>query len=75
MVCEILFIFNEKLYKQINGVAMGSPLGPTLANIFLGYYERRFLDICPPTFKQVLYRRYIDDTFLLFKHEYYIQNF
>ena len=44
---------------------MGSPLGPPLANnIFLGYHERRWLDNnCPPTFKPVLNRRYIDDTF------------
>ena len=48
----MLFIFNEKLYKQINGVAMGSPLGPTLANIFLGYHERRWLDNCPPLSNQ-----------------------
>ena len=72
---DVLFIFNEKLYKQINGVAMGSLLGPTLANIFLGYHERRWLDNCPPTFKPVLYRRYIDDTFLLLRHESHIQNF
>ena len=54
---------------------MGSPLGPTLADIFLGYHERRWLDNCPLTFKPVLYRRYIDDTFLLFRHESHIQNF
>ena len=29
---------DEKYYKQIDGVAMSSPLGPTLANIFLGVY-------------------------------------
>ena len=29
------FIFDGTLYKQIDGVAMGSPLGPTLANAFL----------------------------------------
>ena len=52
---DVLFIFNEKLYKQINGVAMGSPLRPTLANIFLGYHERRWLDNCPLTFKPVFY--------------------
>ena len=54
---------------------MSSPLGPTLANIFLGYHERRWLDNYPLTFKPVLYRRYIDDTFLLFRHESHIQNF
>ena len=29
------FIFNSKFYNQINGVAMGSPLAPFLANIFM----------------------------------------
>ena len=30
---ESFFMFNNKFYKQIDGVAMGSPLGPALANI------------------------------------------
>ena len=34
------FIFDNKLYKQIDGVAMGSSLGPTLANAFLFHYEK-----------------------------------
>ena len=32
------FIFNSKFYNQINGVAMGSPLTPVLASIFMGFY-------------------------------------
>ena len=31
------FIFNRKFYNQIDGVAMGSPLAPVLANIFMGF--------------------------------------
>ena len=34
------FIFGNSLYRQIDGVAMGSPLGPTLANAFSCYYEK-----------------------------------
>ena len=37
-----LFIFNNELYKQIEGVAMGSPLGPTVANncrVGVGYHH------------------------------------
>ena len=30
-----LFQFNGQLYQQIGGVAMGSPLGPLMANTFL----------------------------------------
>ena len=40
---ESYFIFNGLLYKQIDGVAMGSPLGPSLANTFLSYYEKKLV--------------------------------
>ena len=32
---ELYLIFNDVLYKQKDGVAIGSPLGPTMANVFL----------------------------------------
>ena len=32
---ESYFMFNHILYKQKDGVAVGSPLGPTMANVFL----------------------------------------
>ena len=34
------FNFEGKIYKQIDGVAMGSPLGPTLAYAFLCFQEQ-----------------------------------
>ena len=37
---ESSFILDNKLYKQIDGVTMGSLLGPTLANTFLCHYEK-----------------------------------
>ena len=36
------FIFNSKFYSQIVGVAMGSPLAPVLANIFMCFYESKW---------------------------------
>ena len=41
------FIFDGTLYKQIDGVAMDPPLGPTLANAFLVYCEKNWLEHCP----------------------------
>ena len=41
------FIFDGTLYKQIDGVAMGSPLSPTLANVFIVYHEKNWLEHCP----------------------------
>ena len=34
---ESLVLFNSEYYKQIDGVEMGFPLGPTFANIFLKF--------------------------------------
>ena len=35
------FILISKFYNQIDGVAMGSPLAPVLANIVMGFYESK----------------------------------
>ena len=64
---EFYLIFNEVVYKQHDGVAMGSSLGPTLANAFLCFYEKKWLEKCPPEFEPVFYRRYVDDIFVLLK--------
>ena len=63
------------LYEQVDGVAMDSPCGPTLANIFLCFCEEKWLSDCPNEFKPFLYRRYVDDTFLLFKDSDHISKF
>ena len=63
------FLFDGKVYDQIYGVAMGSPLAPVLANLFLGHYENIWLNKYPgPTVH--FYRRYVDDTFCLFNTEH-----
>ena len=38
------FLFQGTFYNQIDGVAMESPLGPVLANLFMGYYETLWLN-------------------------------
>ena len=72
---ESSFIFDNKLYKQIDGFAMGSPLGPTLANAFLCHYEKIWLNECPSQFKPVVYKRYVDDIFVLFKSKEHLKLF
>ena len=63
---ESSFILHNKLYKQIDGVAMDLPLGPTLANAFLCHYEKNWLNECPSQLKPVVYRHYDDIIFVLF---------
>ena len=48
---------------------MGSPLGPTLANIFLCHYEDIWLRNCSLERKASYYKRYVDDIFVLFELE------
>ena len=69
---DSFFIFDGKYYKQKDGVAMGSLLGPTLANVFLCHFKEQWMSDCPIEYKLFLYRRYVDDTFLLFSFELHI---
>ena len=54
---------------------MGSPLGPFLANAFLCYHEKRWLNKCPEEFKPVFYRRYVDDIFVLLRKKEHLKSF
>ena len=63
-VCENLFVFDGKVYAQVDGVAMGNSLGPILANIWMTHLEETYMfnSMDMPRF----YRRYVDDTFCVF---------
>ena len=72
---ESFFIFNGTPYMQVDGVSMGSPLGPTLANSFLCHHEQLWLDRCPLEFKPLYYKRFVDDTFILFREQSHSNKF
>ncbi|CAF3715913.1 unnamed protein product [Rotaria sp. Silwood1] len=62
------FIFNSKIYSQINGVAMGSPLGPVFADIYVNYLENKLMSRLINN--GLLYlRRFVDDTFAIIKKD------
>ena len=54
---------------------MGSLLELSLANAFLSYHEKKWLNNCPQGFKPVFYRRYVDDIFMLFKSNDHLKYF
>ena len=45
LTADCLFTFNNNLYKQINGCAMGNPLSVILASIFMAKLERDVDDL------------------------------
>ena len=68
------FIFNGKFYNQIDGVAMGSPLAPVLANNFMGFYESKWLNDYNHN-KPKFYLRYVNDILAAFDKEQDSWNF
>ena len=62
------FLFDGEYFEQKDGVAMGSPLAPILANLFLGNHEGTWLgdyDGHKPSY----YKRYVDDIIAVFDNE------
>ena len=54
------FTFDNQVYQQNDGVAMGSPLGPVLAGIFMAELETRII----PTLgnMDLDWKMFVDDT-------------
>ena len=61
------FLYKDILYKQIDGVTMGSPLGPTIANFFLANLENRILKN-KNQHSPNLHLRNVDDVFAVFEN-------
>ena len=55
-----VFTFSREIFKQINGVAMGTKMGPNYANLFVGYVEEQIFNQFEGP-KPELFGRYIDD--------------
>ena len=65
---QTYFLFNGKFDNQIDGVAMVSPLAPVLANIFVGFYDSKWLNEYNLN-KPIFNLRYIDDILAAFEKE------
>ena len=72
---ESIILFDMIFYTQVDDVAMGSPLEPSLTNAFLCHHETKWSNDCPEKFKPVFYKRYVDDIFILFKRSEHVKSF
>ena len=69
-VKNVEFTFDNSIYQQIDGVAIGSPLGLVLVNIYVGYFESiLFKDVERP----LNYFRYVHDIFVSYKSDFNIE--
>ena len=65
---NVHFTFNNDTCIQVDGVEMGSPLGPVLANIFMVEVK---ISVIPNLSNKVkLWKRFVDDTYCLTRFEY-----
>ena len=62
------FLFNGRVYDQIDGIAMGSPLSPIFANLFMRHHEKDWLDGCVGEGLS-FYQRHVDDILVAFQNE------
>ena len=57
------FMWNSRFYQQKEGAAMGNPLSPVVANIYMEHFEA--LAIESARLKPATWLRYVDDTFVV----------
>ena len=62
---EMHFSYNGTICRQIDGVSMGSPLGPVIANIFMVELEKTLVPQLEESIS--LWYRYVDDTFTMIR--------
>ena len=60
------FKFRGRFFEQVDGAAMGSPLSPVVANLFMEAFEARALEKAP--LRPSKWVRYVDDTFVIWPH-------
>ena len=63
------FYFDGKIFDQVDGVAIGSPLGPAVANLLMGYNEQKWLESDHDKLVK-FYRRYVNDIHCHFENEH-----
>jgi len=60
------FSYEDHFYQQNDGAAMGSPISPVMANIYMEFFEQEAITSAQT--KPDIWLRYVDDTFILWPH-------
>ncbi len=60
------FNYQNKTYIQLDGVATGSPVAPSVANLFMAHIETKLVSEWATKKHVLLYKRYIDDIIMVF---------
>jgi hypothetical protein len=66
------FMFLNYFFIQTKGIAMGSPMAPNYANIYVGYMEKQSIfnplkNVFLPDI--IIWKLYIDDIFVLWRSD------
>ncbi|XP_030849793.1 uncharacterized protein LOC115927720 [Strongylocentrotus purpuratus] len=59
------FLYKGSYYEQTEGAAMGSPVSAVVANLYMESFEEEALDTCPLSCMLRVWKRYVDDTFII----------
>ena len=59
---SIYFLFQGKYYEQVHGAAMGSPISPLIANLFIEKFKVKALS---SVLHPHLWIMFVDDTFVI----------
>ena len=59
------FLHEGTFYEQTDGAAMGSPVSAVIANLYMEAFEEEALQSCPPECSPSVWKRYVDDTFVI----------
>ena len=70
------FKFDNQIYLQIHGTAMGTTLAPNYSGVFLANFENTVLHNAPNNLQPIIWKRFIDDIFMIYTQgEAALQNF
>ena len=60
--------YDGHIFQQIHGTAMGTPMAPSIANLFMAWLEEDILARSPWKIDSSLWRRFIDDVATLWSY-------